>query len=379
MAIRKGDSGEEVVRVQRALQQFGFQVDDDGDFGSRTEAAVEEFQRQQGLDDDGVVGPATLAALGLDGSSGDEMDEPPTKVIVFEPNEVDVPAVVAKSIDEYVDELGRQFELIKDTSKAALENFQTTMVFASTKEANPDLLGSIGSRVFDFAVDKLIGALEDRVPGLGLAKAIFDGASEELERAGRAKASASIGEWVKDQRDELDRLQFDAARLREDISLEFLESTDKSEYADGLFQARERLRAQVLPDVSDLEVRFYEGWINAQFSGISDEASGCIEYRYEFEDNEFDFVSCTVKSEAGDKLEGAFNRVFEQGRSSARRPIDLKVHKRACFRTENFVGGTSWFCGWLNQDNEVVHEPIKDIAEQAFHEPIWMLADRFRR
>jgi hypothetical protein len=298
---------------------------------------------------------------------------------VFQPDEVDVPPVVAKRIDEYVERLERQFEEVKDTSKAALENVETTMVFASTEEANPDLLGSIGSRVFSFAVDKMIGSLEHAVPGLDLAKAIFDSASEELERAGRAKTEASIGEWIKGQRNELARLHFDRAALKEGISFEFLEATDKSEYFDALFEANEQLGTELTPDVSDLELKFYEEWINAHFRGMSDDPSGCIEYRYEFEDDTFEFVSCTAQTEPGGKLESAINLVFEKGRSSAKRPIDLKVRKRACFRTDNFVGGKGWFCGWLDEHNEVIFVPIKNIAAQAFRKPDWREANRFRQ
>ena len=52
--------GQEVEALQRRL---GLPVD--GDFGSRTAAAVKRFQRRQGLPADGVVGPATWRALGL--------------------------------------------------------------------------------------------------------------------------------------------------------------------------------------------------------------------------------------------------------------------------------------------------------------------------
>jgi peptidoglycan hydrolase-like protein with peptidoglycan-binding domain len=52
-----------VKELQQLLDADGFGLDVDGLFGRNTEAAVKRFQREQGLDDDGVVGPLTWAAL----------------------------------------------------------------------------------------------------------------------------------------------------------------------------------------------------------------------------------------------------------------------------------------------------------------------------
>jgi uncharacterized protein (TIGR02594 family) len=50
----------------------------DGDYGPRTRAALEAFQRSKGLEVDGLVGPATLAALGLGaGAASAPSGEPP--------------------------------------------------------------------------------------------------------------------------------------------------------------------------------------------------------------------------------------------------------------------------------------------------------------
>lgn len=64
--LRKGMRGEDVKALQTQLMQLGFRLpryDADGDFGSETLAAVKAFQRRQGLDVDGQVGPKTRAAL----------------------------------------------------------------------------------------------------------------------------------------------------------------------------------------------------------------------------------------------------------------------------------------------------------------------------
>ena len=60
-------SGNDVAELQRALTTRlpGAHVEADGIFGSDTDRAVREFQTSLGLKSDGIVGPATRAALGL--------------------------------------------------------------------------------------------------------------------------------------------------------------------------------------------------------------------------------------------------------------------------------------------------------------------------
>jgi Putative peptidoglycan binding domain len=62
--LKPGDQGEQVKTLQRALATLGFSTGTpDGDYGPATQVAVERFQVSKGLTEDGVVGPATLAAL----------------------------------------------------------------------------------------------------------------------------------------------------------------------------------------------------------------------------------------------------------------------------------------------------------------------------
>jgi chitosanase len=57
--------GEDVLALQTALAVKGFDGKADGIYGPLTEARVRQFQIQAGLKGDGIVGPATRAALGL--------------------------------------------------------------------------------------------------------------------------------------------------------------------------------------------------------------------------------------------------------------------------------------------------------------------------
>ncbi len=62
--LSTGDSGSQVVALQKALKALGFYDGKvDGDFGSGTEAAVIAFQKAHNLYEDGIVGTATAQAL----------------------------------------------------------------------------------------------------------------------------------------------------------------------------------------------------------------------------------------------------------------------------------------------------------------------------
>ena len=60
-----GDRGQQVKKLQEALNARGEDLDPDGIFGASTHSAVVAFQAKQGLTPDGIVGPKTRAALGL--------------------------------------------------------------------------------------------------------------------------------------------------------------------------------------------------------------------------------------------------------------------------------------------------------------------------
>ena len=72
VTLEIGSRGENVRKVQTRLIQWGYLSGPaDGAYGEKTEAAVRQFQKNNGLTVDGRVGPRTAAAMGvsLSGSS----------------------------------------------------------------------------------------------------------------------------------------------------------------------------------------------------------------------------------------------------------------------------------------------------------------------
>lgn len=62
-AIKYGMKGDEVSNLQTTLNNLGYNLDVDGNFGPKTQAAVKDYQAKNNLTVDGMVGPQTTAAL----------------------------------------------------------------------------------------------------------------------------------------------------------------------------------------------------------------------------------------------------------------------------------------------------------------------------
>ena len=65
-----GSTGSEVRTIQDKLKRWGYYDGSvDGIYGSKTVAAVKKFQQKNGLTVDGIAGPKTLSAMGINNSS----------------------------------------------------------------------------------------------------------------------------------------------------------------------------------------------------------------------------------------------------------------------------------------------------------------------
>ena len=62
-AYQQGDQGTEIAEIQGQLIDLGYDVIADGEYGPATVDAIRQFQESQGIEPDGLVGPATYEAL----------------------------------------------------------------------------------------------------------------------------------------------------------------------------------------------------------------------------------------------------------------------------------------------------------------------------
>ena len=61
--VSYGSKGSSVTELQKLLNQNGYNLSVDGDFGTKTQAAVKDYQQKNGLAVDGIVGTNTWGAL----------------------------------------------------------------------------------------------------------------------------------------------------------------------------------------------------------------------------------------------------------------------------------------------------------------------------
>lgn len=68
--ISYGSSGSDVKKLQESLNNHGYNLVVDGQFGSKTQAAVRDYQSKNGLAVDGIVGANTWGSLNSKSSTG---------------------------------------------------------------------------------------------------------------------------------------------------------------------------------------------------------------------------------------------------------------------------------------------------------------------
>ncbi|GAB2514989.1 peptidoglycan-binding protein [Lysobacter humi (ex Lee et al. 2017)] len=184
--LRLGDRGAEVERVQAMLRRHGATdargraIEVDGDFGPRTDEAVRRFQRAQRLEDDGIVGPGTRAALAAPAQrTGPVSGSTPA---LGDPAHPDARlfAQAKAAMDRLEASIGRSHDATTDRAAAQ-------MVVAARREglASIDhvLLGDDGRRLF--AVQGELGSPHSRMAFVDTQQAV----RQSVEESGRQLAA----------------------------------------------------------------------------------------------------------------------------------------------------------------------------------------------
>ena len=134
--LNQGATGPEVRDLQQKLKDAGFDPNSvDGNFGAGTKAAVIAFQQHNGLQADGVAGPATLAALqGASGGAAAAGEEAPAPDSVPGLNLAALAGKVPDAVIAQIPEAAAKFSITSNLrlahflAQCALESMNFTAV-----------------------------------------------------------------------------------------------------------------------------------------------------------------------------------------------------------------------------------------------------------
>jgi peptidoglycan hydrolase-like protein with peptidoglycan-binding domain len=145
--LREGDEGPAVKSLQEQLARHGHGVADDGRFGPLTRAALQRFQRDQGLVVDGVAGPAVHAAL----SQAARHDLRATALQALPADTVLRPGTRGEAVRRLQQRLGDHGEKVVvdgvygEKTAAAVKAFQQRRGLAVDGVAGPQTIGALVS------------------------------------------------------------------------------------------------------------------------------------------------------------------------------------------------------------------------------------------
>lgn len=136
--VREGQRGPAIHALQDKLSSAGFEVSTDGHFGKNTRSALIAFQKANGLDPDGVVGPSTAAAL--QSATAEELaavaegaettEEPSTEPPAEAPLESDNRAPATEEVDAWSARIAGGATLRRGAAGDAVNELQSRLAAA---------------------------------------------------------------------------------------------------------------------------------------------------------------------------------------------------------------------------------------------------------
>lgn len=355
VTLTVGSTGDKVRRLQEALRRENLPAPSNGIYDRETELAVRAFQRREGLSpENGVAGPATIAALALDPDTLEDR-------VVIGQTYADLQDANARSrIRDFVSALQWLHQSSIDSAQNSMTGFWAFATSASVADTEGDFFGAWLKGVFKVALD----TVKD-IPGIGqaaqivkIAKDVFEPLLAEADRVAEARRGVKLRDWFADQRVLLERFQnsFPEQKLLDDIALDYTLEDDPQRQQAYLRelerqsaalrrerQHREELYGQLI--LLDL----FERWISSSFRDVNHpETGGYVQVAFDTDGpGAWEVKKIRIRGDGGDQAFDAINSILrnqlrrDDGRSVRPELADppfalgLKVHKRIGFGAED--------------------------------------------
>lgn len=277
---------------------------------------------------------------------------------------------------------------------AAIDNFETTMSFASDYEAEPQYAEKLLDAAIKETVGALVKAVDKAVPGVDYVAKGIEAVHAEAERAATARASRNVGAWIKAQREVVANQLAGGGQtsggnlevvtsvsIQDAIMADLCALNESGQWSEGVTQvasAEGDLRQAGVPPTERYLQLLFEDYIRANFAGMSatTRTPGTVRIFWEADidgDRDADYTidwdddwsaEVVLPSPYGDRVAGGLN---DLGIS----PLATHVVRQVCFETEGIAGGTATYCGALNENGSVRDEPITPWATRAFNDSKW--------
>jgi hypothetical protein len=334
----------------------------------------------------------------------------------------DIPPKISEYIGRYVGQLKDNWSLAFAMYNGALEQFESTLLHASTTELHPEFWETLSTVLSEFVIRQVLGnfpaiaevsalsigegesasAPDFKITDLESFEPIVSAFESHFDSGARA---GTVGEFIHDTRERF------LARQREMLQRELLVREWQVKYArlppdlrggfeQEIRQAIEAARVYAVPSALELEKGLMETWINSHFSPgemksqSCAETGGCVEIWFQPDDVlPWNFVRAAVSVRESTKVGDRINRLIERRQESKTTLFGLAVHKRVCIvdsydrlsrvapsAVVNSVAQTlglgevldpatppyQTFCGWLDSGNTVLHEPENEESRRGF-------------
>jgi hypothetical protein len=233
--------------------------------------------------------------------------------ITIDPNPANDFEVDMQTIRDYVSAVVETKSKIATAYLSAIDNFQTTVQFASPQEATPDILGAVLKSGLKAAEKAAVSAASEATgASLGPLVEMVHGIYDEIERASKAAQGLAVAQLIKDIRAAVTNAYTQdqtGEALRKQIEDEYNnnDAGGRGGYIAGIQIELAALGSAQAPKEEVLEATMYLAWINQNFNNDCIEGTGIASIQF---DDEGNLTSATVQAPQGDKVAAALNKVM---------------------------------------------------------------------